>query len=304
MKDVSVLFFGSTTDSVIVLDALSGFRSPQWAIRIAAVVTQPPKPVGRQQTVTETPVAAWAKSHDCTVLTFPADAAKPWLYEDETRVIDTLESVKAGLIVSASYGQKIPAKTIADAPYGGLNVHPSLLPRWRGGDPVPWAILTGDRQTGVTVVSLSEKFDEGIIYAQEKIPITDADTSTPLRTRLFGIGAGLLTELLPGYFSGKAKGKPQKTAEEPRARRLTRELGFEPWESLMNARTDEREAARIGRKFRALHPWPGLWTIFDGKRLKILGVHTGSGGATIDTVQLEGKKPVTWSQFAEAYLPA
>lgn len=310
MNTISVLFFGSTTDSVIVLERLHSFTHRQFALHIAAVVTQPPRPVGRSQMMTKTPVQEWAETHETTVLAFPSNAEKPWLYQDEQTVIDTLETMTPDLIISASYGQKIPTKILTDARFGGLNVHPSILPRWRGGDPVPWAILTGDHQTGVTVVSLSDKFDEGKLYAQEKVPITFHDTSDPLRTALFVRGADLLVTLLPEYLSGKAKGADQKKSDEPRATRLTRDLGFEPWEMITRALTDSAEAKRIERKFRALTPWPGLWTTIipkkgngpEAKRLKILALHLDHETLVIDSVQLEGKTAVQWNQFLRAYI--
>ncbi len=326
MNPLRIIFFGSTTDSVLVLSRLFQVSSIPSASRaagkypfglaqggqvsIAAVVTQPPRPVGREKMIRPTPVETWAKAHDIPVLSFPSDARKSWLYADEEVVIDSLEPLKADLLVSASYGQKIPTKTIADARYGGLNIHPSLLPRWRGADPVPWAILTGDHQTGVTVVTLAEKFDEGRIIAQKKISITDKDTSDPLRTKLFKLGAQLLIDILAS--KGLAfKGSPQQTTDSPYARRFTRDDGFEPWEAIEKAFTDREEARRIERKFRALTPWPGVWTnigimnqesgSMENKRLKILKLHLYNSGLILDEVQLEGKTPVSWQQFSSAY---
>lgn len=315
MRSIKVIFFGSTSDSVIVLNEL--YRLPPATYQLVGVVTQPPRPVGREKRVTPTPVEAWARAHNLPVLSFPSDTQKPWLYADEQTVIDTLEPLKADLLVSASYGQKIPTKTIADAHYRGINVHPSLLPRWRGADPVPWAILTGDHQTGVTVVTLADKFDEGRIIAQKKISITDKDTSDPLRTKLFELGAQLLINILPS--KGLAfKGSPQQTTGSPYARRFTRDDGFEPWETIEKALTDGDEARRIERKFRALSPWPGVWTEIatqarqgaqvlsktENKRLKILALHLQptTHNLQIDSVQLEGKTPVPFSQFTAAYL--
>ncbi len=266
---MNVIFFGSTSDSVLVLEKLSG---------VVAVVTQPPKPIGRKQIITPTPVQIWAKSHNISTTT--ATARSPF---------------KPDLLISASYGEKIPFEYITHARFGGLNVHPSLLPRWRGGDPVPWAIMTGDHQIGVTVVTLSEQFDQGKIIAQKKIPIAPHDTSGPLRTHLFQLGAELLVESLPDYLSGENKGVEQKIKNEPYARRFTRDDGFEPWDTLINT----KEAVRIQTKFRALHPWPGLWTTFHEKRLKVLGFDR-----TPTQVQLEGKTPVSWEEFTKAYLPS
>lgn len=293
MNPLHSVFFGSTSDSVLVLERLSPLP--------VAIVTQMAKPVGHKKILTETPVAAWAKAHGVTILSFPTNADKPWMYADEGTVIDALEPVKADLLISACYGQKIPAKTIAEAAHGGLNVHPSILPRWRGADPVPWAILSGDQQTGVSIVTLSEKFDEGLVIAQKKIPVLPTDGAEPLRAKLFSIGADLLAEVLPDYLAGRIKGESQKPGDHSYARRLARQDGFEPWEVLQKAFTDAAEATRIERKFRAFMPWPGLWTMFENKRLKILGVTMNDGRLTIHSVQLEGKNPVAFSQFARAY---
>ena len=282
---MNILFFGSTSDSVVVLERLTD---------VVAVVTQPPRPIGRKQEVTPTPVETWARKHNIPVLTFPSNPMKPWLFADEEAVSDTLAPFKADIIISASYGIKIPDRTIKEAHFGGINVHPSILPRWRGADPVPWAILSGDHQIGVTLVTLSERFDEGKILAQKKIPITNTDTSDPLRTKLFTIGRELLISILPDYLSHKPITRyPPFPTESSYARKFTRDDGFEPWEKLM----DPKEAPRINRKFRALHPWPGLWTLFHNKRLKILAFDHAP-----TQVQLEGKKPVSFPQFAKAYL--
>jgi methionyl-tRNA formyltransferase len=300
---MNILFFGSTSDSVIVLEKLFSLSE----VSIAAVITQPPRPIGRKQIVTPTPVELWAKEKHITTLSFPSDDDKPSFYQSEETVVDTLEPFKADLIVSASYGQRIPTKTIEDAKYGGLNVHPSLLPRWRGADPVPLAILSGDHQIGVTVVTLSEAFDEGKIIAQKKIPILPTDYSDPLRAKLFGLGADLLAEVLPDYISGKIKGSPQHKSDTPFSKRLTREDGFEPWESIQKAFDDKEESLRLDRKFRAFDPWPGLWTNVvtknGEKRLKVVKLHVEPTTSllVLDEVQLEGKNAVSFEQFKKAY---
>ncbi len=315
MQKISILFFGSTTDSVVILHRLSQLQATNYQFVIAAIVTQPPKPIGRNHVVTPTPVETWAKQRALTLLTFESNQEKPWLYTNEQQVIDALQPVHTDLLISASYGVKIPWATINDAKFGGINVHPSILPYWRGADPVPWAILSGDHQIGVTVVTLSQAFDQGVILTQEKIPITPKDTSDPLRTKLFTMGAQLLTDLLPSYIAGKLKPTPQPSASHiggvklEYARKFTRQDGFEPWETVMTAVSAGNQAERLERKFRALHPWPGVWTSIpakqphEGLRLKILAMHLSNRLLAIDQVQLEGKKPVSWKQFAAAYLP-
>ncbi len=304
---MNILFFGSTTDSLIILEKLS---LPD----VRAIVTQPARPVGRDKIITPTPVEIWGKARNIPVLSFESNPLKPWLYKDEQQVIDTLQSIRPDLLISASYGQKIPWETIQKAPHGGINVHPSLLPRWRGGDPVPWAILTGDHQIGVSIVTLSEKFDEGKIIAQKKIPISANDTSDPLRTKLFVLGAELLVRLLPDHIRGAIKGTSQQSKDEPQAKRLSRDLGREPWELLEHAINDGKDVDRIERKFRALLPWPGIWTKInlqinkstndksENRRLKILKLHLENEKLVIDEVQLEGKKSVSWEQFKKSYL--
>lgn len=340
---MKVIFFGSTTDSVIVLSRL-------FQLKIVSVVTQPPRPVGRNQQLIPTPVEMWTKAHNIPVLSFPSSPSHPSLFSDEQTVIDSLQPFKPDLLISASFGQKIPWETIQAARFGGLNVHPSLLPRWRGADPVPWAIMAGDAQTGVTIVTLSQNFDAGTIIAQKKIPITEKDFADPLRTRLFALGADLLTKILPDYSAdnhNKASSQPKssKTYKNERslhfvgfdqsyARRLTRDDGFIPWELITKAMAgqDVPNAQRpallsfgiyhlafsITRLWRALTPWPGLWTMIatqarpatqvhsktEDKRLKILACHTShvTCHLILDTVQLEGKKPVPFAQFKNAYL--
>jgi len=261
---IKILFFGSSSDSVIVAKKLPG---------IVGVVTRPPLPAGRNLQSKPTDVETWAKTNS-----IPVHYSSP--------------SIKADLVVSASYGDKIPMETIRSARFGGLNVHPSLPPRWRGGDPVPWAIMTGDKKCGVTISTISESFDEGDIVVQKKVPITESDTTQTLRPKLFTIGADLLTKIITNL---PIHGTPQQKEDEPYARRLKREDGFEPWKKII----DQKEAARINRKFRALHPWPGLWTTVNNKRLKILDFDKEPV-----MVQLEGKRPVSWKQFKNAYIPS
>jgi methionyl-tRNA formyltransferase len=319
---MNVIFFGSTQDSVIVCDALFT-HSKKLSIIMQAVVTQPAKPIGRKHILTATPIETWAKTHAITCLTFETQKDKPWLYAHEEDVIESLSTCSPDLIISASYGQKIPEPLIAHARFGGLNVHPSLIPRWRGTDPIPWTILAGDAQTGVSIVALSKKFDEGEILAQQKIPMDDTHTVDEIRARLFTLGAALLADILPDYCSGKHIRKQQDAAHATYARRLTKDDGFVPWDTLMDAvqgksvpeekipkiLTDTAPASlptSIIRAIRAFSPWPGVWSTIpiakgETKRIKILEAHELDGKLILDTVQLEGKNPTSFVQFADAY---
>jgi len=348
---MNIIFFGSTDDSVIVLERIHQLSTVN--LSIVAIITQPPRPIGRKQVLTSTPVEIWAKEKKIPVLVFPTDPVKPWLFAHENAVIKALAKCNADLFISASFGQKIPREAIKQAKYGGLNVHPSLLPRWRGADPVPWAILAGDKEIGISVVTLSEKFDQGVILAQQKIPLDPRDTSDPLRTKLFSLGASLLIKVLPKHLTDNCKHyQPSSTMQQYNnltissyARRFTREDGFIPWElikaslegklflkstiqqysniTIVKAQEEfgraltEKEplGVVVERAFRALSPWPGVWTFINPtnptnttnptnqKRLKIHKLHLDKGKLILDEVQLEGKKPVSYQQFSRAYQP-
>lgn len=347
---LSILFFGSTSDSVTVLDSLttniqnqaSRLHLPsaradggQAKLHVSCIITQPPRPIGRKSDLIPTPVEVWGKDHGIPVLSFESDPAKPWLYLDERAVTNTLSTEKPDILISACYGQKIPTELINLSTYGGVNIHPSLLPRWRGADPIPWTILFGDRETGVTLVTISEKFDQGKILAQKKIFITETISPDALRTELFRLGADLLVTSLPDYLNGSNKGKDQDPGHATTARKLHREDGFIPWEFIKAAmggnalrsidtlsipllsqiknNSDEVSIAEsIARMTRALTPWPGVWTEIqiknqklnlkiENKRLKILEAHTEGDKLILDTVQLEGKTPVQWKVFKNSY---
>ena len=318
---MNILFFGSTQDSVIVCDALFN-HSQQLQMTLKAVVTQPAKPIGRKQIITPTPVEVWAKTHAITCLTFKTQKDTPWKYEDEGKVTETLSTESPDLFVSASYGQKIPEELITKAKHGGINVHPSLLPHWRGTDPIPWTILAGDAQTGVSIVTLSNKFDEGKILAQQKIPVPHKGTPEEIRAHLFTLGATLLTDILPDYLAGKHIGNTQNETHATYARRLSKDDGFIPWDIIvdaMNGKTVTEHAytgilsatktslpEAIFRAVRALSPWPGVWSVVPvdkevTKRLKILEVRVQGEKLVIDSVQLEGKKPTPFAAFTDAY---
>lgn len=293
METASILFFGSTEDSLVVLERLVLQTYADLRLRIVAVVTQPPKPVGRKHIVTLTTTERWARAHNIPVLSFPSAGKGSILYADESFVIHTLASYHADLLISASYGQKIPSATIQNAMHGGLNVHPSLLPRWRGADPIPWQILSGDTETGVTIVTLTDRMDEGKIIAQQRIPLVGNEERESLRKMLFKIGADLLVNVLPAYLRSDIKGEPQDESRATFARRLTREDGYIPWKTIQHAiREGGTEAEQIERAIRAYHPWPGVWSILpNGKRVKLFKSHISEGKLVLDLIQQEGKNP-------------
>jgi methionyl-tRNA formyltransferase len=292
---MNILFFGSTENSVTIVTALSNYN-------ISAIVTQPPRPVGRKQILTKTPTHLWSEEHNIPVHFFETDPTKKTAYKNESEVIQQLTTYNPQLVISASYGQLIPWEIIDSAEYKGINIHPSLLPRWRGADPTPWTILSGDSETGVTIVGLSKQFDEGKIFAQERIKVPQNIYHEDLRQLLFKRGADLLVKTLPSIIDRTNTGTNQDKALATYARRLTREDGYIPWKILQPALAGEQIAKEqlpiffqqfedsqknlINRAIYALTPWPGVWTKVrinnQEKRMKLLN---------LDLVQIEGKTP-------------
>ncbi len=304
MNYPTIAFFGTPDYSVIVLEALYKVGYP-----IVVVITKPDKPIGRKQSMTATATAVWAKEHNIPVLTPSAHPQIPWEFADPKAVTRQVLQYHPELLIVADYTQKIPLDLITQIKFGGLNVHPSLLPSYRGPAPIPWAIYNGETQTGVSIVTLSEQFDQGRVIAQEKAAILATDTTETLLPKLFTKGAQLLVQVLLSYVNTNDSSSTRQQFKDNAAipshyPRLTRQDGFEPWEKIKAAMENDSEAARIERKFRAFHPWPGLWTKvkINGKelRLKILKAHLHNhsgenGNLVLDEIQLEGGKPVTGS---------
>ena len=211
--------------------------------------------------------------------------------------------------ILASFGAIIP-KEILDFPQKGiLNIHPSLLPSYRGASPVQFTILNGERETGVTIIKIDEKVDHGPIVAQTKEEVKPDDTAKSLYERLFTIGAQVLLTILPAYLEGRIELREQNHRKATYARKLTRDDGKIDW---------SKPDSFNERFIRAMYPWPGAFTNVKlksaenrvpseskneklTKRLKILKAHLENGKLVLDLVQLEGKKPVSWQEFKRGY---
>jgi len=281
---MKIIFFGTPEYVVPILAKLAKRHE------IVAVVTQPPKPVGREQFKKYSPVDDWVYKRDIKIL----------------RDLDTKQFPDADLGVCAAYGKIIPQKVIGLFKFGILNIHPSLLPKYRGASPISEAIKNGDTESGVTIIKMDEKMDHGPIITFFKEEILPDDTTESLRERLFERSADVLIQLIPAYISGKVKPKEQNHNEATFTKVLTREDGF------INL-TLNREPLTIYNFIRAMNPWPGAWTLLrlstslktsEGqarKRLKLLRAHLGEGKLLLDEVQLEGKDPVSWKQFKAGY---
>jgi methionyl-tRNA formyltransferase len=291
--------------------------SPQFAVpplekllvgkyQLAAVYTQPDRPAGRGRGLAASPVKQAAQARGLTVVQ-PASLKA-------AGVIERLEGFKPEVIVVAAFGQILPKSVLELPRLGCLNIHPSLLPRFRGVSPVSSAILAGDDFGGVSIMVMDKGLDTGPVLARAQIPILDRDTTGSLSARLSWLGAQLLGEVLAGWGRGERTPHPQNEAEATYCGPIAKEEGEIDW---------RRPALDIWRRVRAFNPWPGCYTRWRGKTLKIIeaaladdgkdtakagevvalearagfGVGTGDGILGISRVQLEGKKAMPAEEF-------
>ena len=230
---------GTAELSCASLEKLVGDKQFQ----IAAVVTQPDKPKGREMRLQFSPVKILAEKLKLPVL-------QPVKARDE-KFISELRELKPDLIVVVAYGQILP-QTILDLPkFGCVNVHTSLLPKYRGASPIQSAILNGDAETGVTIMKMDAGLDTGKIISQARTPILPEDNSQTLHDRLAQLGAELLVETIPNYVAGKIPPKPQPAESASYAAKIKKEDGKIDW---------NEPAEKILNRLRAFTPWPGAFT--------------------------------------------
>ena len=207
------------------------------------------------------------------------------------------ESKQLDLIVVACYGKILPKEMLKIPRYGALNVHPSLLPKYRGAAPVPAAILNGEEETGVTIILMDEEVDHGPLLAQKKFQITNykfqnglgKPTTPELLQILWELGGDLLVEVIPKWIADEIIPREQDHGKATYTKKLAREDGRIDW---------NRPVEYIERQIRAFTPWPGAFTFWKGKRMKILKSYINDQGRlVIDELQIEGKKPTTLREF-------
>ncbi|MFZ3301387.1 MAG: methionyl-tRNA formyltransferase [Microgenomates group bacterium] len=299
-----IIFFGTPDYVIPVLEKLHKYHE------IVAVVTQSPKPVGRDKKVTYSAVDAWAfKKH------IP-------------RNFDYVDLPEADMGVCASFGMIIPDVVLNMFPHGILNVHPSLLPQFRGSSPIQATLIAGITTTGVSIIKMSDKLDAGPILTQFKEEVLESDTNETLRSRLFEKSAEVLVEMIPAYIEGKIKLKKQDETKASFTTMIKKENAFIPPAYLKNAmeinNTNEEwnlnflknfplkpDANTIYRFIKAMSFWPVAWTNITvisnklpvTKRLKLIKAHINeeSGYLELDEVQLEGKNPTSWKLFKGSY---
>ena len=298
-----IVFMGTPDFAVPALDALL-----QADCEIAGVYTQPDRRSGRGRRLTAPPVKQAAIERGLPVF-------QPASLRRDADARAQLAALQPDVIVVVAYGLFLPADTLAVPPLCALNIHPSLLPKYRGPSPVASAILNGDTTTGVTLMRLDEGMDSGPIIAQRDSRIGAEDTTAELTPRLFEIGAQLLAECLPQWRDGAIDAIPQREADATITRLLTREDGAIDW---------THSADYIARQVRAYHPWPGSFTRWNGKQLKVhqataidsgaieapgevvenpqgIAVVCGDGLLLLRRVQMEGRQAADIDDFVRGY---
>jgi methionyl-tRNA formyltransferase len=271
---------------------------------VVAVVTQPDAPAGRGKHLTQSPVKQLAQSAGLPVL--QPESLKP------PDVVEQLRSYAPDCIVVAAFGQILRKPVLEMPKFGCINVHGSLLPRWRGASPVSAAIAAGDAVTGITIMQMDVGLDNGPMLSKREEAIRPDDTTGSLMERLSHMGAELLIETLPKYLAGEIAPQPQDESLVTHCRQIRKEEGAIDW---------GKSAIELERHVRAMQPWPGAFTTLNGKRLKILStlrsvhstqnvpgtiaiqkngvfVQCGNGGLELVEVQPEGRKAMPAADFA------
>jgi len=253
-----VVFFGTPQFAVPTLR-----RLVESTHSVAGVITQPDRPRGRGQKITHAPVKALALERGIPV--YQPDRLKP------PEVAETLRGWRADLGVVAAYGRIIPEQLLAIPRFGMINVHASLLPKYRGAAPVHRAVINGESQTGVTIMRVVKELDAGAMLAKVTRPIGPDETSDVVETALADMGAELLVTVVDQLVSGIAREEPQDDTQATYAPRLTKEEGLIDW---------TRSAPEIHNRIRGLYPWPHAYTFFKGTRLIVLRSAVATAGAS------------------------
>lgn len=260
-----ILFAGTPEFALASLKALAGA-----GYAIPAVITRPDRAAGRGRRLTASPVKAWAREAGLNVLQPP-----DW---QDASLARQLKDFGADLLVVAAYGAILPAFALKACRLGAVNVHASLLPRWRGASPVAAAILAGDSHTGVTLMQMDAGLDTGPVLATRRIRIEPHETTGALEFRLARLGAELLLECLPAILAGAVEGVPQDADRSSYAPLISKRQGRLDW---------SQSAEALARRVRAFDPWPVAHAIWDERPLRLwqaqaLDAPPGSPGRVVN----------------------
>ena len=299
----SLVFMGTPEFAVASLRGLLAVKAP-----ILLVVTQPDRPKGRGKRIVAPPVKLLAEAEGIPV--YQPQKVK------SGEAIERIAALAPSCIVVVAYGQLLPAEILALSQLGAVNVHASLLPKYRGPAPIHWALIRGEEKTGITTMLLDVGMDTGDILMQSEVPIEPKDTAGTLHDRLAEEGAKLLVETLHLLKKGAVIPRAQDDSQASVAPMLVKEDGEIDWND---------EAKKICCRIRGLDPWPGGFTLWQGKRLKLFGcqplakatrakpgtviavnegglqIASGKGAVLIKTLQLEGRRSLPVADFLRGY---
>ncbi len=254
--------------------ALPSLRLLAASGQVVGVVTQPDRAAGRGRGLTPPPVKTLALELGLPVLQ-PEKLRQP-------EALQALRLLEPELIVVAAFGQILRPEVLDLPRHGCLNVHASLLPRWRGAAPIHAALLHGDARTGVTIMRMDPGLDTGPILSQKAVDIAPAETAGELYARLAVLGAELLMDTLPGYLEGRLSPQPQPEQGITHAPMLKKEEGLLDF---------GRPAAELERRVRAFNPWPGAWIMWQDGMLKVHRAHAEAGSALPGETLVQGSSP-------------
>ncbi len=317
MRKLNIAFFGTPSFAADVLQMV--IEDKNLPVALTFVVTQPDRKAGRQQILTPTPVKLLAQQHNIP-------------FFDDFRLTTLDQRLKeVDLVLLYAFGELIPAQMLKIPRWGFWNIHPSLLPKYRGPSPITYPLLMSDKRTGVSLIEMDERMDHGKIIDQEEYSIVPEDTQELLKFRLSAIGYKLFKKNIQLLIDGALQKKEQDHTKATFTRLLTKKDGFIPFPIIQKIIKDEELKsedippiiAEYHKKypsstpnlqspisyhslFRAFYPWPGIWTMLPingvEKRLKITGMAlTPNRQPQITKVQLEGKKEVDLQTFRSAY---
>ena len=269
---MNVFFAGTPECAIPALQAIAK------AYPLAGVLTAPPARVGRGKKYAESAVAqAVAELKTQGIIAQAVPVFTPEKLNADFR--EAVTALRSDILVCFAYGKIFGPKTLALFPKHALNIHPSLLPRWRGPSPVPAAILAGDNITGVTVQYMAQEMDAGDIIIQKELPIKLSDTTETLLSRCAELGASLIIQALNMVETNSVAPIPQNHAEASYCTMMQKDSGLLCWQDA---------AAAIDRKIRAYTPWPGAFTYWDGTKLSILQAHPYTGSAAAEAPETPG----------------
>jgi methionyl-tRNA formyltransferase len=298
-----VVFMGTPDFAVPALQTL--IDAP--GFDVIGVVTQPDRPAGRGRSLRPSPVKIAAEQADIPVFQ-PKTLRTP-------EAVAHLTDWQPDVIVVAAFGQILRQNVLDLPPHGCINIHASLLPRWRGAAPIHAAIRAGDAESGITIMAMDAGLDTGPMLSQRALPIATDETGQSLHDKLAVLGGELLLDTLPGYLAGRIQPEPQSDDDTliTYAGQIKKDEGIINW---------TQDAAAIDRLVRAFTPWPGTSTTWEGTRLKIIAGSAASGSATAGqvvahgsgfavgtgsglyipiTVQLAGKKAISAADFLRGH---